>query len=139
MRTDRAGGGTRVRAVLSDRDGTLVEDVPHSGDPGPVRPMRGAPEALDAVRAAGPHTAVVGDQRGVARGLPDMDAVRAVNARVLGPADGCARRTPAPGLVPRAAPLLGVAPQERAVIGDIGADVGAARAAGARAVPAPPR
>lgn len=151
MRTDGAGGGTRVRAVLFDRDGTLVQDVPYNGDPALVRPMPGAREALDAVRAAGLRTAVVSNQSGVARGVLDMDAVRAVNARVEellgplgpwcvcphGPGDGCSCRKPAPGLVLRAAALLGVEPEESVVIGDIGADVGAARAAGARAVLVP--
>lgn len=151
MRTGGAGDGTRVRAVLFDRDGTLVEDVPYNGDPALVRPMPGAREALDAVRAAGLRTAVVSNQSGVARGLLTLEAVWSVNARVEellgpmgpwcvcphGPGDGCGCRKPAPGLVLRAASLLGVAPRECVVIGDIGADVAAAHAAGARAVLVP--
>lgn len=40
-------------AVLLDRDGTLIEDVPYNGDPGRVRPVPGARAALDGLRAAG--------------------------------------------------------------------------------------
>ena len=53
------------------------------------------------------------------------------------PADGCGCRKPRPGLVLAAAAALGVPAERCVVIGDIGADVGAARAAGARAVLVP--
>lgn len=141
----------RPRAVLFDRDGTLVVDVPYNGDPAAVRPMPSAAAALDRVRAAGVPVGVVSNQSGIARGLLDAGQVDAVNARVdelLGPFavwrwcphgadDGCACRKPAPGMVLDAAAGLGVAPDEVAVIGDIAADVGAADAAGARAVLVP--
>jgi beta-phosphoglucomutase-like phosphatase (HAD superfamily) len=42
-----------------------------------------------------------------------------------------------PGLVRQAAHRLGVAPEDCVVIGDIGADMGCARAAGARAILVP--
>ncbi len=138
-------------AVLFDRDGTLVEDVPYNGDPGRVVPMPGAREALDRLRAAGVPLAVVSNQSGVARGLVTVDQVEAVNRRVEellgpvgprfvcahGPDDGCSCRKPEAGLVLRAAEALGVEPARCAVVGDIGADVDAARAAGARAVLVP--
>ncbi len=139
------------QAVLLDRDGTLVVDVPYNGDPGAVRPMPGAAEALARLRAAGIDTAVVSNQSGIGRGLLSSDGVAAVNRRVeellgpLGPwlvcphapGDGCDCRKPAPGLVLRAAQALGADPRRCAVIGDIGADVEAARAAGARAILVP--
>jgi D-glycero-D-manno-heptose 1,7-bisphosphate phosphatase len=142
---------TRPRAVLFDRDGTLVVDVPYNGDPDAVRAMPGAAAALERVRAAGVPVGVVSNQSGIARGLLDAGQVEAVNARVaelLGPFavwrwcphgsdDGCACRKPAPGMVLDAAAALGVAPADVAVIGDIAADVGAADAAGARAVLVP--
>jgi histidinol-phosphate phosphatase family protein len=134
-----------IAAVLLDRDGTLVADVPYNGDPTRVVPMPGAKAALDRLRAAGLRLAVVSNQSGVGRGLLSAEQVEAVNARVdelLGPfgawawcphapGDGCACRKPAPGLLLRAAADLGVGIEACAMVGDIGADVDAARAAGA--------
>jgi histidinol-phosphate phosphatase family protein len=138
-------------AVLLDRDGTLVVDVPYNGDPEQVRAMPGARAALDRLRAAGVRLAVVSNQSGIARGIVTEDEVAAVNRRVEellgplgpwcvcphGPDDGCDCRKPAPGLVLEAAQRLGVAPERCAVVGDIGADVEAARAVGARGVLVP--
>jgi histidinol-phosphate phosphatase family protein len=138
-------------AVLFDRDGTLVGDVPYNGDPDRVRPMPGAREALDRLRAAGVAIGVVSNQSGIARGLVTADEVAAVNARVEallgpfgtwavcphGPDDGCACRKPQPGLVVRAAAALGADPRRCVVVGDIGSDVDAGRAAGARGILVP--
>jgi histidinol phosphatase-like enzyme len=52
-------------------------------------------------------------------------------------ADGCECRKPAPFLVRQVAAELGVDPADCVVIGDIGSDVAAAYAAGARAVLVP--
>lgn len=46
-------------AVLFDRDGTLVHDVPYNGDPTLVRPVPGARAALGLLRAAGVPVGVV--------------------------------------------------------------------------------
>jgi D-glycero-D-manno-heptose 1,7-bisphosphate phosphatase len=141
----------RLRAVLFDRDGTLVHDVPHNGDPARVRPVEHAADALARVRAAGLRTAVVTNQGGIGLRLLTRAQVDAVHARVdalLGPLGpwlvcehapgaGCGCRKPAPGLVLQAAAALGVRPEECAVVGDIGADVDAALAAGARPVLVP--
>jgi D-glycero-D-manno-heptose 1,7-bisphosphate phosphatase len=54
-----------------------------------------------------------------------------------GPDDGCACRKPRPGLVLEAARRLGVDPARCVLVGDIGTDVEAARAAGARPVLVP--
>ncbi|MGI8674231.1 MAG: HAD-IIIA family hydrolase [Thermoleophilaceae bacterium] len=138
-------------AVLLDRDGTLIVDVPYNGDPERVVPMAGAREALERLRAARVPIGVVSNQSGVARGLIAPDEVAAVNARVEellgplgpwaicphGPEEGCTCRKPAPGLVLEAAGRLGVDPRRCVVVGDIGADVEAARAAGARGVLVP--
>ncbi|MBW0101316.1 HAD-IIIA family hydrolase [Pseudonocardia sp. KRD291] len=138
-------------AVLFDRDDTLIVDVPYLADPDGVRPVDGAAELMDRLRAAGIPVGVVSNQSGVARGLIAPDRLTAVNARVeelLGPFgtwqvcphgedDGCACRKPAPGLVHRAAAALGVDVRRCVVLGDTGADVRAALAAGARAVLVP--
>ncbi|MWV60573.1 HAD-IIIA family hydrolase [Rathayibacter sp. VKM Ac-2754] len=140
-----------LRGILFDRDATLVVDVPYNGDASKVEPM---PTALDAVaraREAGLALGVVTNQSGIARGIIDRAQADAVNARVdelfggfdvwmlcpHGPEDGCDCRKPAPGMVLGAADALGLPADSLAVIGDIGADVGAAVAAGARGVIVP--
>ncbi|HEX7744074.1 MAG TPA: HAD family hydrolase, partial [Micromonosporaceae bacterium] len=156
MRGTRASTVPRLfDAVLFDRDGTLVHDVPYNADPGRVRPVEGAREALDRLRAAGLRLGVVTNQSGVARGLLTESAVHRVNARVealLGPfdtwqvclhddppprAEGCGCRKPAPGLVWRAAQALGTHPSRCVVVGDIGRDMTAAGAAGAAGILVP--
>jgi len=138
-------------AVLFDRDGTLIRDVPYNGDPARVSLMPGAVETVRALRARGVRTGVVSNQSGIGRGMLGWDEVRAVNARVdelLGPFDtwqvcphhpddGCACRKPMPGLVLAACAALSVDPARTVVVGDIGADVDAALAAGASAVMVP--
>jgi histidinol-phosphate phosphatase family protein len=145
------GGTGTLKAVLFDRDGTLVVDVPYNGDPQLVQPMDGSRSAVDRVRSAGLATGVVSNQSGVARGLLSLDQVLSVNERVEqllgpfdvwemcphGPEDGCACRKPRPGMILSACRKLGIEPSEAAMVGDIGADMGAARAAGARGVLVP--
>lgn len=144
-----APGGPR--AVLFDRDGTLIHDVPYLTDPAGVRPVAGAPEVLAGLRSAGVRVGVVSNQSGVGRGLIRPDQLAAVNARLadlLGPFDtfqvcphapevGCPCRKPRPGMVLAAAEELGLDPAACVLIGDIGADVDAALAAGAGAVLVP--
>jgi HAD superfamily hydrolase (TIGR01662 family) len=137
--------------VLFDRDGTLVHDVPYNGDPDRVRPVEGAREALDRLRARGIRVGVVSNQSGVARGLITVDQVEACNARLAellgpfdvvrycphGPDDGCDCRKPAPGMVKSACAELDVDPARCLLIGDIAADVDAAAAAGAAGILVP--
>ena len=140
-----------MKAVLFDRDGTLVVDVPYNGDPQLVRPMDSARSALDLVRRAGLATGVLSNQSGVARGLLTLNQVHAVNQRVdellgpfdvweicpHGPADGCDCRKPAPGMILAACSTLGLQPFQVAFVGDIGTDVEAATAAGSQSILVP--
>jgi HAD superfamily hydrolase (TIGR01662 family) len=142
-----------LRAVLFDRDGTLVRDVPYNGDPARVELIPQARQAVDRLRTAGLQVGVVTNQSGIGRGLLTADQVAQVNGRVeelLGPFqtwqvcphapdDGCGCRKPAAGMVLAAAAELGVLPGQVMVLGDIGADVEAAQAAGARSVLVPTR
>lgn len=141
----------RLGAVLFDRDGTLVVDVPYNGDPARVRPVPAARAALELLRTAGVPAGVVTNQSGIARGLITRAQADAVNARVdellgpfavwqvcpHGPEDGCTCRKPRPGMVLAAAQQLGLPPDRLALVGDIGADVEAAAAAGADSVLVP--
>lgn len=140
-----------VPAVLFDRDGTLIVDVPDNTDPARVEPMPGARAALERLRSAGVLTAVITNQGGVARGSLTLEDVAAINARTEallgplgpilccthGPQDRCGCRKPAPGLIEAAARALDVCARDCVVVGDIGADLEAARAAGARAILVP--
>jgi len=130
METDRLDQSRHAppAAVLFDRDGTLIHDVPYNHDPQKVRPVAGAREALERLRAAGVRIGVVTNQSGVGRGTMGSVDVYRVNRRVeelLGPfdvwrvcphtdEDGCGCRKPAPGLVLSAAEALGVPPDRLA-------------------------
>jgi histidinol-phosphate phosphatase family protein len=138
-------------AVLVDRDGTLVENVPYNGDPDAVRPLPGVRAALDRLRSAGVRVGLVTNQSGIARGLITRADVDEVHRRVVellgpfdtiricehGPDDGCPCRKPAPGMVRDALAELGVEPVRAALIGDIGSDMDAAAAAGVRGILVP--
>jgi histidinol-phosphate phosphatase family protein len=141
----------RIDAVLFDRDGTLIVDVPYNGDPAAVRTVAGARRAVDRLRRAGISVAIVTNQSGLAQGrFGERDLAR-VHARVEellgpfdaighcphGPEDGCECRKPRPGLVLAAAARLGVDPRRCLVVGDTAADLGAAEAAGAIGVLVP--
>jgi D-glycero-D-manno-heptose 1,7-bisphosphate phosphatase len=140
-----------VRALLCDRDGTLIEDVPYNGDPARIMPLDGVAAALDRARQRGLKIGVVTNQSGVAKGLFDHTDLEAMHARLetlLGPFDvictcphdedaGCSCRKPAPGLILQAAAHLGVPAPRCAVLGDTFADVEAARRAGAVGVLVP--
>ncbi|MEV7933214.1 HAD family hydrolase [Curtobacterium sp. NPDC089185] len=140
-----------VRGLLFDRDDTIVIDVPYNADPHRVVPVPGAHRAVERARAAGLLVGVVTNQSAIAKGLATREQVDATNARVdelVGPfdvwcvcphdaGDGCPCRKPRPGMVLDAAERLGVDPSELVVVGDIGADVGAAAAAGAQGILVP--
>jgi HAD superfamily hydrolase (TIGR01662 family) len=140
----------RVRAVLFDRDGTLIVDRPGPRSAS-VEPMPGARDALSRLRELDVRVGVVSNQPAIADGTLDEDEMRATHRQIemlLGEIDvwsvcphardaGCACRKPAPGLILDAARRLRVAPRECVVVGDIGSDVEAAQAAGARAVLVP--
>ncbi|WP_065963663.1 HAD-IIIA family hydrolase [Curtobacterium sp. UCD-KPL2560] len=140
-----------VRGLLFDRDDTLVIDVPYNADPRLVVPVPGAHRAVERARAAGLRVGVVTNQSAIAKGLATREQVDATNARVdelVGPfdvwcvcphdaGDDCRCRKPRPGMVLDAAERLGIDPSELVVVGDIGADVGAAVAAGAQGILVP--
>ncbi|PPF58089.1 MULTISPECIES: HAD-IIIA family hydrolase [unclassified Rathayibacter] len=148
---DERARAPRLRGILFDRDATLVVDVPYNGDPAQVSPMPTAVAAVERAREAGLAVGVVTNQSGIARGIIDRGQADAVNRRVdelfggfdvwmlcpHGPEDGCSCRKPRPGMVLGAAEQLGLPARSLAVIGDIGADVRAAAAAGARGVLVP--
>src|SRR3989442_10231306 len=72
------------RAVFLDRDGTIV-DAPSPGflhEPGRVRLLPGAAEAIHRLNEAGWLVVTVSNQSGIARGLYDAAAYAAVQRRL---------------------------------------------------------
>jgi histidinol-phosphate phosphatase family protein len=139
----------RSEAILFDREGALVTGTTTAGDPGELELAPGAADAVARARAAGMAVGVVTSQSAEG-GLSSEETAR-VNARVdelVGPVDvwlecthapdeECPCRKPAPGLIYLAAAALGTLPERCVVVGDVGSDVEAAQAAGARAVLVP--
>lgn len=143
-------------AVFLDKDGTLVENVPHNVDPALLEFTRGAVEALQRLARAGYALFVVSNQPGVSLGLFDraaldrvLQALRgmlsehgveldAIYACPHGPAShgvtGCGCRKPAPGLLQRAADEFDIDLERSWMVGDILDDVQAGRRAGCRTV-----
>lgn len=138
-------------AILFDRDGTLVVDVPGLCDPRQVALMPGARRAARLARRAGVALGVVTNQPALGEGRLGRRALWSVHAEIerrvgrmdvwrVCPhpgGDGCRCRKPEPGLVHDALAQLGVAPARAVVIGDIGSDMAAARSAGAAGILVP--
>lgn len=141
------------RAVLLDRDDTLVHNVPYLADPDGLELFTDV-AALRRLTDAGYRLAVVTNQAGVARGLVTVDQLEAVTARLrsllaeqgvevsgvwwcphhpdfTGP---CRCRKPAPGMLLDALESLDADPAQSWMIGDNVTDVGAGVAAGVRTV-----
>jgi D-glycero-D-manno-heptose 1,7-bisphosphate phosphatase len=142
----------RARAVLLDRDGTIVLDRGYARDPAEVALVEGAAEGLQQLRAQGLRLVLVSNQSGVGRGLIAPAELDAVHARMVGllaqagvrldgayyclhaPWDGCECRKPAPGLLLRAARELDLDLAGSLMVGDRDTDVRAGEAAGCRAI-----
>ena len=141
-------------AVFLDRDGTLIEEVGHLGDPDGVVIIDGVPQALRRLTAAGYVLIVVSNQGGIARGLFTEDDVGAVIRRTVellgdagetitawyhcphhpdfGPACEC--RKPLPGMLRTAAAEHRLDLGRSWMVGDHLVDVQAGIAAGAKAI-----
>ena len=140
------------RAVFLDRDGTLIKDVGYPRDPGSVRLLDGAVDALAAFRRAGFRLVLVSNQSGIGRGLVSPEEAAAVHARFIAeleragvelddvqycphaPEEGCPCRKPAPGLLIAAATALDLDLGSSFAIGDKESDVEAGRRAGCKTV-----
>ena len=148
-----------MKAVLFDKDGTLVHDVPYNADPDrlELRPEAGA--ALARLQAAGFSLGVVSNQSGVARGYFKESDVAVVERRLRAMLSefgvrldcflfcphhpegtveaysiACDCRKPRPGLVGRALADLDADPGQSWFVGDILDDVEAGARGGCRTV-----
>lgn len=145
------------RAVLLDRDNTIIVNDGDLGDPDAVSLMPGAEAALRRLHASNWPLIVITNQGGVARGCYDEDAVRAVHARVQtllkdtpildwlwcpwhpqGTVPAYTRehpwRKPAPGMLLEAAERHGLDLANSWMVGDQDRDIAAGQAARCRTI-----
>jgi D-glycero-D-manno-heptose 1,7-bisphosphate phosphatase len=137
------------RAVFWDRDGTLMHDGGYCSQPGDVRAIAGAGEALGALRARGWLHVLITNQSGIARGLLSTADFHAVNDelfRQLGlvpegvyfcpdhPSNPSGRRKPGTGMVAEACAELGIDPAASWFVGDKESDVQCGLASGCRTI-----
>jgi len=156
---DPQAPAVRNAAVLFDKDGTLLDDVPYNVDPALMRFAPGAREALACLHAHGFRLFVISNQSGVALGRFSYEALAPMEARlremfetcgvplagaywcphhpegtVARYAHRCACRKPQPGMLFRAANEHGVDLAASWFVGDILDDVEAGTRAGCRTV-----
>jgi histidinol-phosphate phosphatase family protein len=147
--------GAARTAVFIDKDGTLLDDVPHNADPTLLRFQPGALESLAALAAAGLSLVVVTNQSGLSLGhftRAQFSQLQAALEFQLSEAadialtdfvvcphtpapDGqpaCLCRTPAPGMLIRAAREHRIDLAGSWMVGDTLDDVEAGRCAGCR-------
>ncbi len=141
-------------AIFLDRDGTINVEVNYLHRPDDFHFVPGAPQAIARLNAAGFLVVVVTNQAGIARGYYDETDLHHLHVHLQGLlADHgahvdafyfcphhpeftgvCACRKPAPGMLHAAARDLHIALPRSWLIGDSAGDLGAARAAGCRAI-----
>lgn len=146
-------------AVFLDKDGTLLDDVPHNVDPGQMRFARGAADALALLARHPLPLFVISNQSGVALGRFPYAALERVEARLramfascgatlagvywcphhprgdVAPyARRCDCRKPAPGMLLRAAREHRIDLAASWMVGDILDDVEAGNRAGCRTI-----
>jgi D-glycero-D-manno-heptose 1,7-bisphosphate phosphatase len=144
----------RPRALLLDRDGTLISETGYLRAGEPYAWLPGAADALARACAGGLGLAVVTNQSAIARGWLTREGLDGIHGRMRaelaahgvtlehwlacphhpdfdpGAGGACACRKPEPGLLLKAARLLGVAPGDCWMVGDSWRDLEAGRRAG---------
>lgn len=146
-------GGADTRLVILDRDGVINQDSENfvkSADE--WIPLPGSVDAIARLSKAGFTVAIASNQSGLARGLVDRRALRAMHRKLRrlvathgghvdrivvcphGPNDGCNCRKPKPGLLTRLARHYRTSLHGVPVIGDSMRDLEAATSAGAQPI-----
>lgn len=142
----------KLRALILDRDGTLIEHIPYLADPDDLRLLPGVRGALEHARILGVRLFLHSNQSGVGRGLFTTEAVDACNRRMLDllgfgsddfeqiciapehPDKPSVYRKPSPEFAREIMRETGLVPDEICYVGDRGSDLATARAAGTRGV-----
>jgi len=141
-----------VKAVILDRDGTLIVEKNYLHDPEGVEILPGVLEGLALLRQHGYSLIVATNQAGVGRGYYSLSDMHAVNARVQAllaekgieldavyycphaPDEQCLCRKPAPGMLEQAVCERGISLESSFVIGDKESDILLGKPAGMQAV-----
>ena len=134
--------------VLLDRDGTILKSVPFLHEPARVELVPGVADALARLQSLGMRLAIITNQQGIGLGYFTTDDFIAVNQAMLKQlgargvriskiyycphslAAECACRKPGTRMLERALADFSFAPSRAFVVGDSGADSGAAQALG---------
>ena len=143
---------SRVKALILDRDGTLIVHVPYLADPAQVEILPGVREGLRLAIDEGLRLFVHSNQSGVGRGYFTMDAVHACNRRMIElldlgeapfariciaperPDEPSVYRKPSPVFAREIAAEYGFSLDELCYVGDRGSDLEAADCAGTQGV-----
>lgn len=141
-----------LKALILDRDGTLIVHVPYLSDPAKVELLPGVRDGLRAARDAGVTLFLHSNQSGVGRGMYSLEAVDACNRRLIEllglgeapfariciaperPEEPSVYRKPSPVFAREIMQEFGFAPGEICCIGDRGLDLETAERAGLRGV-----
>ncbi len=142
----------RVKALILDRDGTLIAHVPYLSDPAQVTLLPGVREGLHAAAKAGIKLFLHSNQSGVGRGYFTLENVEACNRRLIElidlgaapfariciaperPDEPSKYRKPSPLFAREIAVEFGIALDELCYVGDRGSDLEAAERAGTQGV-----
>ncbi|MFD2257531.1 D-glycero-alpha-D-manno-heptose-1,7-bisphosphate 7-phosphatase [Luteolibacter algae] len=139
------------KALILDRDGTLIEHVPYLSNPKDIRLLPGVEEGLRLALDSGAKLFLHTNQSGVGRGYFDIEAVDRCNNRlfeILGenvpfqavcsapeaPGMPSKYRKPSPRFAREVMNEYSFRPDEVCYVGDRGSDIATAEAAGTRAV-----
>ncbi len=146
----RLGVAPNPRAVLLDRDGTLVEDPGYLSRPEQLVWKEGAADALKRLSEAGFLLIVITNQSGIGRGLFSKTDMEQVHQRLQGdlakagvtlkaiyhcphrPEEACACRKPGTGLLLQAGSEHGLDLSKSWMVGDKCSDIEAGRMANMR-------
>lgn len=142
----------KPKAIIFDRDGTLIEHVPYLADPSSVVLL---PDAREALRTAQDQEAMLflhTNQSGIGRGYFNPEQADACNHQLIqlldlgpkpfericiapeAPEEPSLYRKPSPAFVLEIIRDSGFLPEEICYIGDRGSDLATAHAAGTRGI-----
>jgi D-glycero-D-manno-heptose 1,7-bisphosphate phosphatase len=140
-----AGQQKQRRAIILDRDGTIVRDHNYLDDPRLLQFLPGAAAGLRQLRERGHPIIVVTNQSGVGRGRLTLERMHEINERFVRmveeigatvdrlyscphkPEDDCECRKPKTKLVLDGAAAVGFEPAHSVVIGDKSSDIALGR------------